>query len=148
MTTSPFSLSLEGHPQRSPQNPSGPGSFPLISNPELRFLESDGLCRNPRIGPLTPAFATDPRNRQLSPIIATDPKTPSRNSFVCHTCDTPRVSSLPKCPRLLTTHTTHCPLPTCLSVLLHPPPHSARIAMYAYGGPSQVLGNNSAPSGV
>lgn len=39
---------------------------------------------------LTPLFATHPRNRLLSPIIATHPKTPSRNSFVCHTCDTPR----------------------------------------------------------
>jgi len=90
VTTSPSSLSLEGHSQQSPQNPCGPGSFLLLlSNPELRFPESDGLCRNPRIGPLTPVFATDPRNRPLTPIIATDPKTPSRNSFVCHTYDTP-----------------------------------------------------------
>ena len=95
MTTSPYRLSLEGHSQQRPQNPCGPGSFLLVlSNPELRFPESDGLCRNPRIGPLTPVFATDPRNRPLTPIIATDPKNPSRNSFVCHTCDTPRGRSL------------------------------------------------------
>jgi hypothetical protein len=80
-----------------------PGSFLLlISNLELRFLESDRLCRNPRIEPRTPVFATDPGDRPPTPIIATLPKLPSRKSFLCHTCD-----PLPRCLLLL------CPLPYC-----------------------------------
>ncbi len=65
------------------------------------FFPSPATCHSP----LSLLFAADSRNHQLSPIIAAHSKNRSRNSFVCHTYNSPR---------------------GCPSASYHCPPHPAR----------------------
>ena len=71
--------------------------------------------------PLSPLFATHPQNAPLSLIIATLPETPSRNSFVCHTCD-----PLPFTPSAFCEGLT----PSALSEGLTPTTTSCRLSLF------------------
>jgi len=73
-----------------PPRPVVPQRIPTARPPIRVIVRAIADAQHQGASGLTPLFATLPENPPVSLIIATLPKSSSRNSFVCHTYETPR----------------------------------------------------------